>query len=74
MFKVDSVYMGVDGNNSAAWNLTTLVPVDQCIYRCYLNVYCFLDHLVWGDSGVVQHRGFFPLDGAMIVPGMLGYG
>ena len=22
---------------------------------------------------MVQHRGFFPLDGAMIVPGMLGY-
>ena len=66
--------VGVDGSNPAARNLSTLVPVDQTIQRCCLDVDCFLDHQVRGIPGVVQHRGFFPLDGAMTVPGMLSYG
>ena len=65
--------MDIDGSNLAARNLSTHVPVDQPVYRCCLDVDCLLDHQVRGVSGVVQHRGFFPLDGAVTIPGMLGY-
>ena len=65
---------GIDGGNLAARNLTTLVPVDQPVHRCCLDVDCLFDHQVRGVSGMVQHRGFFSLDGAVTVPGMFGYG
>ena len=65
---------GIDGSNPAARNLSTLVPVDQSVHRCCLDVDCFLDRQVRGVSGVVQHRGFFPLDEAVTVPSMFSYG
>ena len=65
---------GIDGGNPAARDLRTFVPIDQSVHRCCLDVDCFLDHQVRGVSGMVQHRGFFPLDGAVTVPSMFSYG
>ena len=61
-------------SNPAARNLSTFVPVDQSVHWCYLDVDYFLDHQVRGVSGMVQHSGFFPLDGAVTVPSMFSYG
>ena len=63
--------MGVDDSNPAARNFSTLVPVDQTIQKCCLNVDCFLDYYVREVSGMVQHRGFFSLDVAMTVSGIV---
>ena len=38
-----------------------------------MDVDCLLDHQVRGVPGLVQHRGFFPLDGVVTFPGMFGY-
>ena len=61
--------MSIDGSNLAAMNLSTLVPVDQPVHRCSLDVDCYFDPQVRGSSGMVQHRGFFPLGWTVTVLG-----